>query len=159
MTTAIPMIEGWFTTGDEPALLGKRCTVCGTTAFPPTIRWCPNPGCASDDLEEVALSRRGKIWSYTDARYQPPPPYVPTTDPYEPFAIAAVELAAERIVVLGQVAQGFGLDDLKVGGEAELVVETLEVSDGIERLIWRWRPVRSSGSGSSASASSSEVGR
>jgi len=140
-TAAVPMIEGWFTTGDQPALLGRRCLVCGTTAFPPTLRSCPNPGCSSDDLEEVALSRRGRIWSYTDARYQPPPPYVPSTDPYEPFAIAAVELAEERLVVLGQVAAGYGLDDLKVGGSAELVVETLEVRDGIERLIWRWRPV------------------
>ncbi len=141
MSTATPMIEGWFSTGEAPALLGRRCRVCATTVFPPTVAWCPNPGCASDDLEEVALSRRGRIWSYTDARYQPPPPYVPTSDPYEPFAIAAVELAAERIVVLGQVAAGYGLDDLKVGGGAELVVEPLEVRDGVERLIWRWRPV------------------
>jgi uncharacterized OB-fold protein len=139
--TAVPMIEGWFTTGEEPALLGRRCRSCGTTAFPPTVRWCPNPACNADDLEEVALSRRGRIWSYTDARYQPPPPYVPTTDPYEPFAIAAVELGAERIVVLGQVATGYGLDDLTVGGDAELVVEPLEIVDGVERLIWRWRPL------------------
>ena len=38
------------------------------------------------------LSRRGTIWSYTDARYQPPPPYVPPPGDYEPFALAAVEL-------------------------------------------------------------------
>ena len=33
------------------------------------------------------------------------------TDPYEPFALAAVELP-EGIVVLGQVADGYGVDDL-----------------------------------------------
>ena len=32
--------------------------------------------------DRVELSRRGRVWSYTDARYQPPPPYVPATDPY-----------------------------------------------------------------------------
>ena len=50
-TTAVPLIQGWFTTGEQPALLGRRCRFCGATAFPPTLRWCPNPACNSDDLE------------------------------------------------------------------------------------------------------------
>ena len=36
-----------------------------------------------------------------------------------PFALAAVELP-EGLVVLGQVADGFGVDDIKVGDEVEL---------------------------------------
>ena len=64
------------------------------------------------------------MWSYTDAQYQPPPPYIPPTDPFEPFALAAVELP-EGMVVLGQVADGYGVADLHVGAEVELVVETL----------------------------------
>ena len=70
----------------------------------------------------------GTVWSYTDAQYQPPPPYVPRTDPYEPFALAAVELP-EGIIVLGQVADGYGVADLRVGAEVELVVETLYADD------------------------------
>jgi uncharacterized protein len=96
--------------------------------------------CEAEALEQVELSRRGRIWSYTDAQYQPPPPYIPTTDPYQPFALAAVELP-EGIVVLGQVADGYGVGDLKVGQEAELVVETLYADDSGERTIWRWKPV------------------
>ena len=80
------------------------------------------------------------MWSYTDAQYQPPPPYVPRTDPYEPFALAAVELA-EGITVLGQVADGYGVADLRVGAEVELVVETLNSDDEGDLLIWRWKPV------------------
>lgn len=136
-----PVID-WLRTDPEPALLGQRCAVCTTTCFPPTAPTCPNPSCANDDLDVVALSRRGRIWSYTDARYQPPPPYVATTDPYQPFAIAAVELAEERLVILGQVADGYGLDDLAVGAPAEVVVEPLETdADGTPRLVWRWKPV------------------
>ena len=56
----------------------------------------------------MELSRRGTVWSYTDAQYQPPPPYIPRSDPYEPFALAAVELP-EGIVILGQVADGFAI--------------------------------------------------
>jgi uncharacterized OB-fold protein len=56
------------------------------------------------------------------------------------FAIAAVELPDEGMVVLGQVAGGYTIDDLRVGGEVELVVETLFEDDDNEYRIWRWKP-------------------
>jgi len=146
--SARPAIDGWFTTGDAPALLGSRCTTCATTYFPPTpsdrAGFCRNPACAGEEFETVELSRRGSVWSYTDAQYQPPAPYVSRTDPYQPFALAAVELA-EGITVLGQVADGYGVRDLRVGAEVELVVETLNADpdpdSGGDLLIWRWKPV------------------
>jgi uncharacterized OB-fold protein len=87
-------------------------------------------------MDVVPLSRTGSIWSYTDAQYQPPAPYVSAQEPFQPFAIAAVELEREKIVVLGQVADGYSVGDLHVGDQAELVVEPLEG----DRLVWRWRP-------------------
>lgn len=138
MTDAAPVIEGWFTTGPEPALIGGRCPQCGTYQFPPTGQWCPNPRCDSDAMEPAELSRRGRVWSYTDAQYKPPAPFVPRTDPFVPFAIAAVELEKERIIILGQVADGYGVDDLRVGTEVETVVEPLDPSGS---LVWKWRPV------------------
>jgi len=30
----VPAIEGWFSTGDEPALIGSRCRSCGNYSFP-----------------------------------------------------------------------------------------------------------------------------
>lgn len=143
---ASPVIDGWFTTGPEPALLGSRCTTCATVSFPPTTRgddepvFCRNPRCDGAAVEAVELSRRGTVWSYTDARYQPPAPYVPAADPHEPFAIAAVELP-EGLVVLGQVAAGHGVDDLRVGAKVELVIEELTPDE----LVWRWRPVDRTG--------------
>ncbi len=81
----VPAVEGWFTTdGAKPALLGSRCRSCGTYAFPKEAFACRNPRCASRDFDEVELSRRGRVWSYTDARYQPPPPFVAPSEPYEP---------------------------------------------------------------------------
>ena len=139
--TTVPAIEGWFTTGEEPTLLGTRCRQCGTVCFPRQEVYCRNPGCDGEELDPVPLSRHGRVWSYTDARYQPPPPYIPRTEPYEPFAIAAVELEAEGMVVLGQVADGFGAADLSVGALVELVVESLYRDGETDVLIWRWRPV------------------
>ena len=141
--TATPAIEGWFSSGPEPTLTADRCTSCATVYFPPTMGaagFCRNPACDGEEFEQTQLARRGRIWSYTDAQYQPPAPYVSASDPYVPFALAAVELP-EGIVVLGQVAQGYGVADLTVGAEAELVVETLNVDETGERTIWRWRPV------------------
>jgi uncharacterized OB-fold protein len=91
----------------------------------------------------VALSRRGKIWSYTDARYQPPPPYVPA-DPYVPFCLVAVELAAEKLVVMGQVVAGVTVGDLTVGDEVELVADTLYSEGDHDHLVWKWKPVAAS---------------
>jgi uncharacterized OB-fold protein len=138
-----PAIDGWFTIDDAPALLGNRCTTCGTVFFPKASFFCGNPACNGEEFDEVRLSRRGRIWSYTDAQYQPPPPYIPRSDPYEPFAIAAVELADEQMVVLGQIADGFGVNDLSVGQQVELVVEPLYADAETEYLVYKWKPVAS----------------
>ena len=137
MTEAAPVIDGWFTTDSQPALIGRRCPECGTYQFPPTGEWCPNPACRSAVMVDTPLSRRGRVWSYTDAQYKPPPPFVAATEPFEPFAIAAVELRPENIVILGQVASGYGVADLHVGAEVELVIEPI---DGSRALVWKWRP-------------------
>lgn len=134
-----PAIDGWFTSGTEPRLLGSRCTACGTYFFPKETFACRNPRCGASALEETPLSSRGTLWSFTDNRYPPPPPFV-AGDPFEPYAVAAVELAREKMVVLGQVASGFRSDQLAVGMEMELVVETLFEDDAGVHEIWKWRP-------------------
>ena len=136
----VPAIEGWFTTDEEPRLLGSRCTTCSTVFFPRAEGFCRTPACRGREFEETPLSRRGKVWSYTDAQYQPPPPYIPSSDPYVPFTLAAVELAEEQLVVLGQLAAGFTVDDIKVGDEVELVIEPLYELEGDTHLIYKWRP-------------------
>ena len=139
--TQVAAVDGWFTIDPAtPALLGTRCTTCGTYFFPRESRFCRNPACDGTELEEVPLSRRGKVWSFTDNRYQPPPPYM-SPDPFEPYAIAAVELAEEKMVVLGQLAGVASIDDLRVGQEVELVLETLYEDDDNAYLVWKWQPV------------------
>lgn len=140
-TTAVPAVEGWFTTTDQPALLGTRCTTCGTVFFPRASGFCRSPECRGREFDEVELSRTGTVWSYTDAQYQPPPPFIPSGEEHVPFAIAAVELAEEAMVILGQVADGYGVDDLTVGATVELVVEPVYEIDGVPHLMYRWKPV------------------
>ena len=125
------VVEGWFSEEPEPHLIGRRCTACGTSVFPPVAVRCPYPSCGGE-LEDAALSRRGRVWSFTINHYAPPPPYV-APDPFEPFGVAAVELAEERMIVLGQVEGD--ATELSIGDEVELVIGAL--SDGA--AVWKWR--------------------
>ena len=139
--TRVPAIDGWFTMDEHaPALLGSRCTSCANVAFPKETYFCRNPHCHGKEFVELPLSRTGKVWSYTNAGYQPPEPFV-AADPYVPFAICAVALAAEQMVVMGQVVPGVSVDDLNVGDEVELVLDTLYADDVHEYMVWKWRPV------------------
>lgn len=133
-------VEGWFTTDAEPHLLGSRCKSCRSYFFPKESMYCRNPGCASSEFEEVELSRTGTVWSFTENHYEPPAPYM-SPDPFEPYTVAAVELAEEKMVVLGQVAEGVPSSELKAGMPVELVVEQLFEDDDTSYLIWKWKPV------------------
>jgi uncharacterized protein len=141
----IPAVEGWFTvpepgSGVAPRLIGVRCADCRTYVFPPRDGTCPNPACDGEQLVPTELSNRGRLWSFTENRYAPPPPYK-AADPFEPYALAAVELEAEGLIVLGQVPKGVLAADLRVGMDMELEISTLDHDDdGTERLIYMWAP-------------------
>jgi uncharacterized OB-fold protein len=133
----VPAVEGWFTMDDaDPRLVGNRCTSCGTVFFPKASIACRNPSCDGTEFEDAPLSNRGRVWSYTTNHYAPPAPYV-SPDPFEPYSVAAVELAEEKLVVLGQVEGG--ADGLRVGAEVELVLSTLFADDEGERVVWKWK--------------------
>jgi len=137
----VPAIAGWFVAdGEQANLLGSQCKKCKSYFFPKETFFCRNPACRSTEFEEVGLSRRGKLWSFTDNRYPPPAPYV-APDPFVPYIVAAVELDKEKMVVLGQVVSGIGIGDLRAGMEMELVIGELFQDAENEYLIWKWRPV------------------
>jgi uncharacterized protein len=138
----VPVIEGLFR--EEPdgsaRLLGGRCPRCGASFFPKQWSFCRNPSCTAETLDDVELSTRGALWSFTDNRFAPPPPY-PATEPFEPYGVAAVELGDEQMVVLGQLARGTDISTLAAGREMELVVEPLYETDDEVRTVWKWRAV------------------
>jgi len=131
----VPAVDDWFTIDAEPRLIGSRCVECGTYYFPKETFSCRNPSCSSTVLEEVPLSNTGKIWSYAINHYPPPPPAV-SSDPFEPYAVAAVELAEERMIVLGLVSGD--IEALRIGADVELVVDTLFKDEVNDNLVWKW---------------------
>jgi hypothetical protein len=130
----VPVEEGLFTWAPgEPRLIGSRCKTCGTYSFPKSYS-CPNPDCDAKDVEEVLLSRRGKLASYTIQRYNPP---LFKMEPFRPFAIGLVELP-EGINVLGILTS---TENLRTGMNLEMVVEGLYTEGENEVVTWKFRPV------------------
>jgi hypothetical protein len=135
MASTVPAVDGWFTSGEDPHLIGSRCAGCGTYAFPPESYACRNPVCSSAEMQESPLSARGTLWSFAVNHYPPPPPAL-TPEPFEPYGVAAVHLAEENMVVLGMVASGTDPATLAIGDEMHLVVEPVVAGAG--ELVWKW---------------------
>ncbi len=140
MKTRVAAVDGWFTLGDEPALLGSRGAETGSYFFPKNLAFSRNPIAPTEDLTEVELSRRGKVWSWATNHYQPPAPYM-SPDPFVPYTVVAVELIEEQMVVLGPLAPDADPSTLSVGTEVEITLGTLYEDDDHEYVIWQWKPV------------------
>jgi uncharacterized OB-fold protein len=135
----VPVVPGWFTQDAAPHLIGLRDPRSGSYFFPKDVAISRAPGFEDAELEEVPLSRTGRLWSWTTNHYQPPAPYE-ASDPFVPYTVVAVELARERMVVLGQLAPGVDPASLELGREMELVIDTLSEDDEHAYLVWKWKP-------------------
>jgi len=102
---------------EECSLLGNRCPRCVLVFFPRRhfCTRCCNPG-----LEEIQLSRKGRLRSFTTA-YQKPN-YAQVEPPY---LIGEIELP-ERVVVYSLLTE-CSAEELKIGAEMELA--TVKVRD------------------------------
>ena len=76
----------------EARLVGVRCTVCATHAFPPQTA-CPRCGATT---EPVTLPASGEVWTWTIQHIQPKSPYR-GPEPFEPFALGYVDLGVVRV--------------------------------------------------------------
>jgi len=91
----VPIAEGIFTwPSEDPRLIGSRCGACKIITFP-TQDSCPR--CASTEMREQLLERRGRLWAWTTQHFPPPsPPYAgPTGEAFVPYGIGYVELPGE----------------------------------------------------------------
>ena len=136
----VAAIEGLFTwQGKEATLIGSHCKGCGGYQFPRSFT-CNNPTCKNKDVEDVALSRRGTLWSYSVQFYEPPPPFKSLTPTFEPFAVGLIEIP-EGLKILGRVV-GTDINSLKIGMKLEIVAQKLFVDEqGSDAIGWAFRPV------------------
>ncbi|MCW2616524.1 MAG: hypothetical protein JWN08_3518 [Frankiales bacterium] len=137
VTEQVPVAEDLFrVTADGAALVGTRCTGCGTHYFPKSLS-CRNPRCEAKAVEQVDLGRSGRLYSYTVQAYRPPALF--RTDSWAPYAIGLVELP-EGLRVLAMLV-GSELSDLRIEMPLELAVHVLYRDDqGRDVVTYAYAP-------------------
>ena len=132
----IPMIDNAFKMprGEKPYLIGGKCKSCGCVSFPKRVM-CP--ACAKEGtIEEMPLSRVGKLYSFTVARVAPmgfKPPYV----------VGDVELP-EGIRLFSIITNcDPSEEELKIGMDLELVIEKFSEDErGNDIVGYMFRPIK-----------------
>lgn len=131
----IPIRAGLFTlpsqSGERAHLIGSHCKRCNQISFPPRAV-CSK--CFNDELDNIPLSRKGKLYTYSIIHY--PPPGLTA-----PYAIGYIDLP-EKVRVFS-ILTDWDHERLKVGMDLELTIEKFkEDKEGNIILTYKFRPVK-----------------
>jgi len=130
MKNQVTFMEGIFINKNNTFfLLGTQCKSCRQIFFP-RRESCIN--CFCEDLEEVPLSRKGKLYTFTIS-------YMPVYHFNPPHAMGYVELP-EGIRIFAPL-KGWDKKGLKIGMEMELIVDKLWEDDENEIIGYKFNPV------------------
>ena len=133
MTEYIGVREDLFsrpvTTLDKVDLMGTRCLNCGEV-FLGAVPACEN--CQSEQLESIALSRKGKLYSYTVNWNKPGGDYK-GPEPFQPFAVGLVELP-EGIRIVSEIAD-VDFNNLKINMNVLLSIRELYTDPRGRKII------------------------
>jgi uncharacterized OB-fold protein len=114
-----------------PYLVGGECTSCKAISFP-MQSICPR--CTGTQIGQVHLSRRGKLYTFTEV-FQKPPDYEGPV----PYFIGRVQLP-EGVFILSQLKAK--REDLHINLDMELLVEPLDTGDACNSsMSYKFRPV------------------
>ena len=126
----VPIREGCITKDKAGGrLLASKCKSCGQIYFPALER-CVE--CYRQDMEEVKLSKTGKIYTYTVVQ-------MPVKNYEPPFALAWVELP-EGVRLFTQL-KDWENKELKIGMDVNLVIDTLWEEEEKEVYGYKFVPV------------------
>jgi len=122
--------------GEKPHLIGSKCLSCGELYFPRKKKGlCIH--CQQRSLEDVLLSGKGKIVSFSVVVQSPAGGFYKGPVPY---AYGVVELP-EGVELLSLFKGNLG--ELEVGMEVELVIEKLfDDAEGNEITTYKFIPTQ-----------------
>ena len=84
-----PIAEGVLALEPEPRLLASHCPRCEARAFP-VQAGCPR--CGSTELETLALSAAGTVWTWTSQEFRPVSPPYAGPEEFTPYYAGFVEM-------------------------------------------------------------------
>ena len=130
MVSSVPFWEGVF---EEDAagnrLIGNKCKSCGKIYFP-KAQFCFN--CFDREMEEVNLSGRGKLYSYTIGR-------MASTHFQPPYAVGLIDLP-EGVRIFAPLIMTED-ETYTIGMEMELVIEELWHENNNQIVGYKFKPV------------------
>jgi uncharacterized protein len=115
-------------TPDGIVLVGNKCPACGS-AFFPKVDFCTQ--CLNREMEELILSKRGTLYSYTITR-------VPVGRYPIPHAIGMISLS-EKVRLTAPLVMGD--KDFKIGAEMEMEITTLWTEEDRDVIGYKFRAV------------------
>lgn len=130
MTQRVPVKEGAFIESKEGGtLLASKCKNCGQIFFP-KAKICYT--CLGEDMEELRLSRRGKLYTFSIGR-------MPSIHFQPPYGIGYVDMpeGVRIFAPLGMVND----KPFKVGMDMEVSVEKLWQDGDKEVIGYKFNPV------------------
>lgn len=118
---------------EQPHLIGSRCRKCGYAAFPKR-EICP--ACVEEGLmEEIPLSRRGRLNTFTLTTVAPPgfqAPYI------QGFVDLPEGCTVFTLITGCEPSEG----SLQIGQEMELVIEPVRLDEeGNQLLGYKFKPM------------------
>ena len=115
--------------GSQPYLKGYRCKKCGQLDFP---KVSPCPTCWGEEFEMVPLSRKGKVYSFTDI-------FIGQQGMETPYIFAYVDLP-ENLRIFAQLEGEPGT--YKCDEEVELTIGPIRMNrDGLPITSYKFKKV------------------
>jgi uncharacterized OB-fold protein len=130
MARRLVIREGAFVESSEGViLLANKCKSCGQVFFPKVV-FCLT--CLNENMEELKLSRNGKLYSYTIGR-------MPSMHFEPPYAIGYVDMPeGVRIFAPLKMTEG---KPFKIGMNMEVIIEEVWQEDDNEVIGYKFKPV------------------
>jgi uncharacterized OB-fold protein len=129
----IDLFEIPATASAAPKLIASKCKNCGEITFPKQIG-CPN--CCRDDVEEVKIGPKAKLFSFTNVNYPVPEGYKGPV----PYGVGVVDFAEGARIVTHLTEHDPA--KLQIGMDMVLIIDKLfEDEAGNEIIGFKFKPV------------------
>ena len=135
----VPAPIYWGRIPEKYRLIGYKCKKCGAINFPyhSVCKHC----CSKADYEEVKLSWRGRVYSYTIiAAGSSPPEFVNWERAIGPYPVAIIELEGGQ-KIMAQLTE-CKPEEVKIGMEVEATFRKIYEDEGIVRYGIKFKPIR-----------------
>ena len=138
----IPVEEGLWSSPsgvEKPRLIGSKCTSCGEVFFPRRKNGlCTH--CYKATLEDILLSGKGKIATFTIAEQAPSGGFYYGPVPYAYGAVDLLDGVELQTLFAGD------LYSLEVGMDVEMIIDKLcDDHEGNEIVTYKFRAAKGSG--------------